>query len=167
MVCTPRSIGCWPPIGAIADGRHEFHLLADWYRQALRPRSVAPSVAVLHGEYGLSWFKALQWPGTGDPKCTLGVRLLLLRLGASYQTGPWRQGIRDRARLTLPHPQAPARESALTDEMISSLTVDDLQFDVRWSALRKTLQMTVDRGGELIISTPHGCDEKLGGTASL
>ena len=42
--------------------------------------------------------------------------------------------------------------------MISSLTVDDLQFDIRWSTRRKTLELTVDRGGELIISAPQGCD---------
>jgi len=41
--------------------------------------------------------------------------------------------------------------------MIKTLKVDDLQFQVRWSPRRKSLQLTVDRGGELIISAPEGC----------
>lgn len=36
------------------------------------------------------------------------------------------------------------------------LVVDDLIFEVRRSARRKTLELTVDRGGELIIATPPG-----------
>lgn len=43
--------------------------------------------------------------------------------------------------------------------MIPTLTVDDLQFEVRWSDQRKTLGLTVDREGELVISAPRGCDE--------
>jgi len=45
--------------------------------------------------------------------------------------------------------------------MTSTLTVDDLQFEVRWSGKRKTLGLTVDRDGELILSAPHGCDYAL------
>jgi len=45
--------------------------------------------------------------------------------------------------------------------MISTLKVDDLRFEVRWSPRRKTLQLTVDRGGELLISAPEGCDPAL------
>lgn len=43
--------------------------------------------------------------------------------------------------------------------MIPTLTVDDLQFEVRWSDQRKTLGLTVDREGELVISAPRGCEE--------
>lgn len=42
--------------------------------------------------------------------------------------------------------------------MTSTLTVDELQFEVRWSHRRKTIEITVDRGGELIVSAPKGCD---------
>jgi predicted metal-dependent hydrolase len=42
--------------------------------------------------------------------------------------------------------------------MISTLTVDDLQFVVRWSDQRRTVGLTVDREGELVISAPTGCD---------
>jgi predicted metal-dependent hydrolase len=42
--------------------------------------------------------------------------------------------------------------------MTATLTVDDLEFEVRTSPRRKTLQITVDRGGELIISGPQGYD---------
>ncbi len=38
--------------------------------------------------------------------------------------------------------------------MNDSLTVDDLTFEVRRSPRRKTVEITVDRGGELIISGP-------------
>jgi len=37
-----------------------------------------------------------------------------------------------------------------------TLTVDDLTFEVRRSARRKTLEITIDRGGELIVSSPPG-----------
>jgi hypothetical protein len=40
--------------------------------------------------------------------------------------------------------------------MIDSLTVDDLQLEVRWSPRRRTMQLTVDRGGELIVTAPSG-----------
>lgn len=42
--------------------------------------------------------------------------------------------------------------------MIETLTVDDLEFEVRWSPRRKTLQITVDREGELVVSAPEGTD---------
>ena len=38
--------------------------------------------------------------------------------------------------------------------MTESLTVDDLTFEVRRSARRRTVEITVDRGGELIVSGP-------------
>lgn len=37
---------------------------------------------------------------------------------------------------------------------MSSLVVNDLRFEVRRSALRRALEITVDRGGELILSAP-------------
>lgn len=40
---------------------------------------------------------------------------------------------------------------------MSTLTVGDLTFDVRRSANRKQLRITVDRGGELLITAPKGC----------
>lgn len=40
---------------------------------------------------------------------------------------------------------------------MSTLTVGDLTFDVRRSASRKHLRITVDRGGELLITAPEGC----------
>ena len=39
---------------------------------------------------------------------------------------------------------------------MSVLTVNDLWFEVRRSDLRRTLEITVDRGGELILSVPPG-----------
>lgn len=42
--------------------------------------------------------------------------------------------------------------------MTSTLVVDDLTFEVRRSARRKTLEVIVDRGGELIIVAPIGID---------
>lgn len=41
--------------------------------------------------------------------------------------------------------------------MTDSLTVGDLSFEVRRSARRKSLQITVDRGGELVLSAPETC----------
>lgn len=40
-----------------------------------------------------------------------------------------------------------------------NLQVDDLQFAVRHSARRRTLQITVERGGELVLSAPAEADE--------
>lgn len=42
---------------------------------------------------------------------------------------------------------------------MSALRVDDLDFQVRYSNQRKTLEITVDRGGELVIAAPAGTDE--------
>lgn len=42
--------------------------------------------------------------------------------------------------------------------MNAPLRVDDLEFEVRWSPRRRTLQITVDRGSELVVSAPVGCD---------
>lgn len=41
----------------------------------------------------------------------------------------------------------------------SILRVDDLCFELRRSARRKTIQITVDRGGELVLSAPPGVAE--------
>jgi len=43
--------------------------------------------------------------------------------------------------------------------MNGTLTVDDLSFQVRRSPRRNTLQITVDREGELILSAPETCEE--------
>jgi predicted metal-dependent hydrolase len=45
--------------------------------------------------------------------------------------------------------------------MINSLTVDELQLEVRLSKKRKLLQLTIDRGGELVISAPHDTPESV------
>jgi predicted metal-dependent hydrolase len=37
---------------------------------------------------------------------------------------------------------------------VESLTVDDLRFVVRWSARRRTIGLTVKRGGELVVAAP-------------
>jgi predicted metal-dependent hydrolase len=39
-----------------------------------------------------------------------------------------------------------------------SLTVDDLCFEIRRSPRRKSVQITVDRGGELVLSAPDTCE---------
>lgn len=41
------------------------------------------------------------------------------------------------------------------------LTIDDLTFEVRRSGRRKTVELIVDRDGELIISAPDGLDESV------
>ena len=43
--------------------------------------------------------------------------------------------------------------------MSTTLTIDDLRFDVRRSARRRTIQITVERGGSLLLSAPPGVDE--------
>lgn len=45
--------------------------------------------------------------------------------------------------------------------MTEALTVDDLTFEVRRSPRRKTLEIVVDRGGELIIAAPSGLAPSL------
>lgn len=42
--------------------------------------------------------------------------------------------------------------------MSPTLTVNDLQFEVRWSPRRKTLEITVDRDGSLYVSAPDGTE---------
>lgn len=42
---------------------------------------------------------------------------------------------------------------------MTQLQVDDLTFEIRQSRRRKTLQITVDRGGELVLSIPPGVEE--------
>jgi predicted metal-dependent hydrolase len=44
---------------------------------------------------------------------------------------------------------------------MESLTVDDLTFEVRRSPRRRTVEITLDRGGALIISAPPDTDETL------
>jgi predicted metal-dependent hydrolase len=41
------------------------------------------------------------------------------------------------------------------------LQVDDLTFEVRHSARRKTLEIIVDRGGDLVLAAPKGTEEHL------
>ena len=40
---------------------------------------------------------------------------------------------------------------------MTTLTVGDLAFEVRQSSRRRTMQITVDRGGELILTAPEDC----------
>ena len=47
----------------------------------------------------------------------------------------------------------------MSEAATTRLVVDDLTFAVRQSARRKTVEITVDRGGELIIATPPGVAE--------
>ena len=44
---------------------------------------------------------------------------------------------------------------------VTILAVDDLCLVLRCSARRKTLQITVERDGELILSAPHGVEEQV------
>lgn len=44
---------------------------------------------------------------------------------------------------------------------MSQLTVGDLTFDVRRSTRRKSVEITVDRGGELRLSAPDDCSERV------
>ncbi len=44
--------------------------------------------------------------------------------------------------------------------MSETLVVDDLSFEVRRSARRRTLEITLDRGGELRISAPPSVGDK-------
>ena len=45
--------------------------------------------------------------------------------------------------------------------MTEYLTVDDLTFEVRRSARRKTVEIIVDRGGELLIAAPEGLAQEV------
>lgn len=42
---------------------------------------------------------------------------------------------------------------------MSTLTVDDLSFELKPSSRRRTLQITVDRGGDLVLSAPPDVEE--------
>ena len=44
---------------------------------------------------------------------------------------------------------------------MNQLTVDDLRFEVRRSARRTSVQITVDRGGELLLSAPETCSTRV------
>lgn len=44
---------------------------------------------------------------------------------------------------------------------MTRLRVDDLDFELRRSLRRKTMEITVDRGGELVMSAPEGVDEEM------
>lgn len=41
---------------------------------------------------------------------------------------------------------------------MSTITIDDLEFELRESAQRRSLQVTVDRDGDLILLAPSDCD---------
>jgi len=43
---------------------------------------------------------------------------------------------------------------------MTSLTIDDLHFEVHRSPRRKTVQITVDRGGELLLTAPEVCSTR-------
>jgi predicted metal-dependent hydrolase len=44
---------------------------------------------------------------------------------------------------------------------VNRLTVNDLHFEVRRSPRRTSVQITVDRGGELLLSVPEGCSTSV------
>jgi predicted metal-dependent hydrolase len=45
--------------------------------------------------------------------------------------------------------------------MAPTLTVQDLTFEVRWSAQRKTVELSVERDGSLVIRAPEGTDSSV------
>ena len=45
--------------------------------------------------------------------------------------------------------------------MTQLLTVDDLTFEVRRSSRRRTLEIIVDRGGELVIAAPDSVGDEV------
>lgn len=53
-----------------------------------------------------------------------------------------------------------APEIASTPSATPALEVGDLHFEIRRSSRRTTIQITVDRNGELILSAPEGCSEE-------
>lgn len=53
----------------------------------------------------------------------------------------------------------PDRDERPADEAAWTLAVDDLNFTIRRSAQRKTIQITVERDGALVLSAPPGADE--------
>ena len=44
--------------------------------------------------------------------------------------------------------------------LTESLTVGDLQFEIRRSPKRKTVGITIDRGGDLILTAPPDCSRE-------
>jgi predicted metal-dependent hydrolase len=42
-----------------------------------------------------------------------------------------------------------------------NITIDDLTFELRWSAKRKTIGITIGRMGELILSAPVDCPQEI------
>lgn len=44
---------------------------------------------------------------------------------------------------------------------MTTITIDDLHFELRRSERRKTVQITVDRGGELVLFAPTGCPDGI------
>ncbi|PCC70356.1 hypothetical protein SAMN02745121_03315 [Nannocystis exedens] len=44
---------------------------------------------------------------------------------------------------------------------MSTLTVDDLEFELRLSPRRRSVQITVDRGGELVLIAPEQCSQDI------
>jgi predicted metal-dependent hydrolase len=43
--------------------------------------------------------------------------------------------------------------------MITAMKIDDLDFEVRRSSRRRSVQITVDRGGELVLIAPDDCPQ--------
>lgn len=60
--------------------------------------------------------------------------------------------------MPIPLKRDPDRADGSTEREGGHLQVDDLQFIVRRSAHRRTMQITVERDGELILSAPPGVD---------
>jgi len=44
---------------------------------------------------------------------------------------------------------------------MTRLQIDDLDFELRLSSRRKTMEVTVDRGGELVLAAPKGVEENV------
>lgn len=44
---------------------------------------------------------------------------------------------------------------------MSTLTIDDLEFELRLSPRRRSVQITVDRGGELVLIAPEECSREV------
>jgi predicted metal-dependent hydrolase len=45
--------------------------------------------------------------------------------------------------------------------MVRSLTIDELTFELRWSRRRRTIGITIDRRGALVVAAPVGCRLRL------
>lgn len=44
---------------------------------------------------------------------------------------------------------------------MNTLTVEDLSLELRWSGRRRTVELTVERDGALVLKAPEGTDEEL------